>query len=82
LIGAVKALAREVGKKNILVNVVAPGVIETDMIKDLPIEKILPLIPMGRFGKAEEVASIVDYLCREDIYIHGQTIGVNGGLAI
>ena len=82
LIGAVKALAREVGKKNILVNVIAPGVIETEMTKDLPIEKILPLIPMGRFGKAEEVASIVEYLCREDIYIHGQTIGVNGGLAI
>ncbi len=82
LLGAVKALAREVGKKNILVNVVAPGVIETEMTKDLPVDKILPLIPMGRFGKAAEVATLVDYLCREDLYVHGQVIGVNGGLAI
>jgi 3-oxoacyl-[acyl-carrier protein] reductase len=83
LIGAAKALAREVGKKNILVNVVAPGIIETEMTKDLPKEQILPLIPLQRFGSAEEVASIVDFLCSEkDIYIHGQVIGVNGGLAI
>ncbi len=83
LIGAAKALAREVGKKNILVNVVAPGVIETEMTQELPKDKILPLIPLGRFGQAEEVASIVNFLCTEEkLYIHGQVIGVNGGLAI
>jgi len=83
LIGAAKALAREVGKKNILVNVVAPGVIETEMTQELPKDKILPLIPLGRFGQAEEVASIVNFLCAEEkLYIHGQVIGVNGGLAI
>ena len=83
LIGAVKALAREVGKKNILVNVVAPGVIETEMAKELPKDKIMPLIPLGRFGQSKEVASVVNFLCtEEDMYIHGQVIGINGGLAI
>ncbi|MFH1260164.1 MAG: 3-oxoacyl-ACP reductase FabG [Elusimicrobiota bacterium] len=83
LIGAAKALAREVGKKNIFVNVVAPGVIETEMSKDLPKDKILPLIPLQRFGQAEDVASVVNFLCcEENMYIHGQVIGVNGGLAI
>ena len=83
LIGAAKALAREIGKKNIYVNVVAPGVIETDMTADLPLEQILPIIPLKRFGKPEDVASVVDFLCSEEaMYIHGQVIGVNGGLAI
>jgi len=83
LIGAAKALAREVGKKNIFVNVVCPGVIETEMTDKLPKDKILPLIPLGRFGKVEEVASVVNFLCtEEDMYIHGQIIGINGGLAI
>ncbi|MBF0384392.1 MAG: 3-oxoacyl-ACP reductase FabG [Candidatus Omnitrophica bacterium] len=83
LIGAAKALAREVARKNIFVNVVSPGVIETEMTKDLPKDKILPLIPLQRFGSADEVASIVAFLCTEKhMYIHGQVIGVNGGLAI
>lgn len=83
LIGAAKALAREVGKKNILVNVVAPGVIDTEMTQELPKEKILPLIPLNRFGQPEDVASIVNFLCSEEkMYIHGQVIGVNGGLNI
>jgi len=82
LIGAVKALAREVGKKKIYVNVVAPGVTETEMVAHLPKEQILPLIPIGRFGRAEDVASVVNFLCAEEhMYIHGQVIGVNGGLA-
>ena len=82
LIGACKALAREVGKRNILVNVVAPGLIETDMTANLPKDQILPLIPMNRVGKPEEVASVVDFLCREPaMYITGQVIGINGGLA-
>ncbi len=83
LIGAAKALAREVGKKNIYVNVVSPGVIDTEMTKELPKDKILPLIPLGRFGSSNDVASVVNFLCTEaDMYIHGQVIGINGGLAI
>ena len=82
LIGACKALAREVGKRNICVNVVAPGLIETDMTENLPKEKILPLIPLGRIGQVDDVASVVEFLCREpSMYIHGQVIGINGGLA-
>lgn len=83
LIGAAKALAREVGRKNVFVNVVAPGVIETEMAAHLPKEQILPLIPMNRFGTAGDIASVVDFLCSEPaMYIHGQVIGVNGGLAM
>lgn len=83
LIGAVKALAREVGKKNIFVNVVSPGIIETDMTQDIPKERVLPLIPVNRFGTVEEVASVIHFLCTEKhMYIHGQVISVNGGLAI
>ncbi len=83
LIGAVKALAREVGKKNILVNAVAPGVIETDMTDHLPVKQILPLIPLNRTGSVQDVAATVRFLCSdEQNYIHGQVIGVNGGLAI
>jgi 3-oxoacyl-[acyl-carrier protein] reductase len=82
LIGACKALAREVGKRNICVNVVAPGLIETDLTADLPMDKILPMIPLGRIGQADEVASVIEFLCREpSMYIHGQVIGINGGLA-
>jgi 3-oxoacyl-[acyl-carrier protein] reductase len=82
LIGACKALAREVGKRNIIVNVVAPGLIETDMTENLPKEKILPMIPLNRVGTVEDVASVVEFLCRESsMSIHGQVISINGGLA-
>ena len=82
LIGAAKALAREIGKKNIFVNVVAPGVVETDMTEELEKDKILPLIPLQRLGKPDDIASVVDFLCTEEhMYIHGQVIGINGGLA-
>ena len=81
LIGAAKALAREVGRKNIFVNVVSPGVIETEMTADIPKEYVLPLIPLNRFGTAEEVAAVVGFLCAEPhMYVHGQVIGVNGGM--
>jgi 3-oxoacyl-[acyl-carrier protein] reductase len=83
LIGAAKALAKEIGKKGILVNVVAPGFIDTDMTADLPKEKILPLIPLNRAGTVEDVAGVVSFLCGLDSnYIHGQVIAVNGGLVI
>ena len=81
LIGAVKALAKEVARRNILVNVVSPGLIETEMTRDLPEEKLLPLIPLNRFGRPEEVAGIVNFLLGNDAtYITGQVISVNGGL--
>ncbi|MGB5158853.1 MAG: 3-oxoacyl-ACP reductase FabG [Desulfobacterales bacterium] len=83
LIGAVKALAREIGRKNIFVNAVAPGLILTDMVESLDKKKFLPLIPINRFGNPEDVASVVNFLCTEEnMYIHGQVIGINGGLAI
>ncbi len=83
LIGAVRALAREVGRKGVLVNAVAPGVIETEMTKDLPKDRVLPIIPLHRFGTPAEVAGAVSFLCGPDsTYIHGQVIAVNGGLVI
>ena len=81
LIGAVKALAREVAKRNILVNSVAPGLIETEMSAGMPLDAVLPLIPMNRPGKAEEVSGVVNFLFSDDAsYMTGQVIGVNGGL--
>ena len=81
IIGAVKALSLELAKRGITVNCIAPGVIETDMIKDLPVDEMKKLIPMKRAGKPEEVASLVNYLMSEDAsYITGQVISVNGGL--
>ena len=83
LIGAAKALAREVARKNVLVNVVAPGVIETDMVKDLPKEHILPMIPQRRYGTTHEVAGVVSFLCGSDSsYMTGQVLAVNGGMYI
>ena len=83
LIGAVKALAREVARKNVLVNVVAPGVIDTDMVKDLPKEHVLPLIPLRRYGTVDEIAGVVSFLCGPDSsYMTGQVLSVNGGLYI
>jgi len=83
LIGSVKALAREVGRKGILVNAVAPGLIATDMIKDLPVNEMVKLIPLHRPGEVEEVAGVVSFLAGKDAsYITGQVIAVNGGLVI
>lgn len=80
LIGATRSLATEVAKRKILVNAVSPGFIETEMIEDLPLEHILPMIPLGRVGKAEEVANVVDFLCSDkSSYITGQVFSVNGG---
>lgn len=83
LMGACKTLAREVARKNILVNVVSPGLIETDMLTGLDLEKMLPSIPMGRVGKPKEVAGMVNFLLsREAGYMTGQVISINGGLYI
>ena len=81
LIGATKALAAEIAKRNILVNAVSPGFIDTAMIEDLPQEQILGMIPLGRLGAPEEVAALVRFLCSEKAsYITGQVIGINGGI--
>lgn len=82
IIGATKALALELAKREITVNCVAPGLIETDMISDVPIEEALRMIPARRVGKPEEVAAAVSFLIGEDsAYITRQVISVNGGLA-
>jgi len=81
IIGATKALAREIGSRGITVNAVAPGFIETGMTADLNLDKILPSIPVGRLGKPEEVAAVVSFLCTaRAAYVNGQVIGVNGGM--
>ena len=84
LVGFTKALAKEVATRNITVNIVAPGFIETDMTRTLPTaqrEAYLAQIPVGRFGAAEEVANAVLFLAsREAGYITGQTLHVNGGM--
>lgn len=81
LIGASKALAREMARRNVLVNVVTPGLIDTEMTDALPKDKLLPTIPLGRFGSSAEVAGVVNFLLGEEAgYITGQVIGVNGGL--
>jgi 3-oxoacyl-[acyl-carrier protein] reductase len=82
LIGATRSLAQELAKRNITVNAVAPGLIDTDMIKDLELSEVQKFIPMRRLGRAEEVAHLVRFLVSEDAaYITGQVIGINGGLA-
>ncbi|MBI5000686.1 MAG: 3-oxoacyl-[acyl-carrier-protein] reductase [Euryarchaeota archaeon] len=84
IIGLTKALAREMARKNVTVNAIAPGFIETDMVRNMPDkikEKVLPTIPMGRFGKPEEVAHACVFLASDmAAYITGQVINVNGGM--
>lgn len=81
IIGATKALSLELAKRGITVNCIAPGVIDTEMIKDIPVDEVKKMIPMRRLGQAREVASLVNYLMSEDAsYITGQVISVNGGL--
>ena len=81
LIGATKALAQEVAPRNITVNAVAPGFIQTDMTKELPEDELKKLIPVGRFGKPEEVAAVVAFLASDAAaYVTGEVINVNGGL--
>ena len=81
IIGASKALALELAKREITVNCVAPGLIETEMIGDLELAELLKLIPARRVGKPEEVAALVSFLLtNEAAYITRQVISVNGGM--
>lgn len=81
IIGATRALAQETAARNVTVNAVAPGFIESDMTRDLPREELEKMIPMKRFGKAEEVAELVGFLCSDQAsYITGEVISINGGL--
>jgi len=82
LIGATRSLAQELAKREITVNAVAPGLIETDMMAAAPVEELLKVIPMRRLGRPEEVAHLVRFLVSDEAaYITGQVISVNGGLA-
>ena len=81
IIGATKALAVELASRSITVNCIAPGIIDTDMIREAPLDKILPSIPMGRIGRSEEVAALAVFLLSEQAsYITRQVISVNGGM--
>lgn len=81
LIGATKALAQEIAKRNVTVNAVAPGFIDTDMTQELDEMELKKMIPLNRFGKAEEVADLICFLASEKAsYITGETIHINGGV--
>lgn len=82
LIAMTKTMAMELGSRNVRVNAVAPGLIETEMIETIPqLEMMKKRIPLGRFGKAEEVAGAVAFLASDEAsYITGHTLSINGGL--
>jgi 3-oxoacyl-[acyl-carrier protein] reductase len=81
LIGATKALAIELASRNITVNAVAPGLIDTEMIASAPVDEILKHIPMKRLGKAQDVAELVSYLVSDrSAYMTGQVLSISGGL--
>lgn len=81
LIGATKALAQEVAARKVTVNAIAPGFISTDMTKELNEAELKKLVPLGRFGKPEEVAALTAFLASDEAgYITGQVVSINGGL--
>lgn len=86
VVGFTKSLAKEVGSRGVRVNAVAPGFIETEMTRSLPEEvkeKVLPLIPLGRFGQADEVASVIIWLASDySSYLTGEVISIDGGLML
>lgn len=82
LIGFTKSLAKELGSRNIRVNAIAPGFIQTDMTKDLDPEKMAEHIPLKRLGQPEDIAKAVKFLAEDASYITGQILGVDGGLVI
>jgi len=81
MIAATKSLAQEVAKRNITVNAVAPGFIASDMTQDLDEDMLKKLVPMNRFGTAEEVADLVSFIASDKAaYITGEVININGGI--
>lgn len=81
MIGATKALAQEIAKRNITVNAIAPGFIKTDMTEELNEKELAKMVPMQRFGEAQEVADLVGFLAsKQASYITGQVVSINGGL--
>lgn len=81
VIGATKALAQEVAKRNVTVNAVAPGFIKSDMTAELDEKELKKMIPANRFGEAEEVANLVSFLAsNKSSYITGEVININGGI--
>jgi len=82
LIGFTKALAKELASRNIRVNAVAPGFVQTDMTKDLPTDAIIEHIPLKKLGQPEDIAAAVKFLAVDTEYITGQVLSVDGGLVI
>lgn len=82
LIGFTKALAKEVASRNVRVNAIAPGFIETDMTKDLPLDGMAEHIPMKKLGQPEDIAKAVKFLAEDALYVTGQVLQVDGGLVI
>lgn len=81
VIGATKALAQEVAKRNVTVNAVAPGFIQTDMTAEMNEQELVKMIPANRFGKVEEVADLISFLAsKKSSYITGEIININGGI--
>lgn len=81
LLGMTRALAKEIGKRNVTVNAITPGFIATDMTADLDDAKLVEYIPAARVGRPEDVAAAVRFLCSEEAgYINGATLAVDGGL--
>ncbi|HOU92577.1 MAG TPA: SDR family oxidoreductase, partial [Polyangiaceae bacterium] len=81
LIAATHALALEVARFGIRVNAVAPGLVETEMIRDVRLDVALKMVPLGRVARPEEIARVVRFLCSEDAsYMTGQVVAVNGGM--
>ncbi len=81
IIGATKSLAIELAKRNITVNCVAPGLIETAMSAEVPLDEALKMIPMRRAGQPDDVAAVVSFLCSDEAsYVTRQVISVNGGM--
>ncbi len=82
LIAACKSLALELAKRKITVNTVSPGIIDTDMVNEEIISHALPMVPLGRLGKPDEVAAVVSFLCSDGAsYITRENINVNGGMS-